>query len=466
MGRRKGDTGRANGASGRRRANNTGTLERRGEKWLARWYIYNAQGKRMRKSRIINANGIEEARDRLRELTEGNALITREKEIRRNLDQLDGVAAERRNWENSLPALSIADAFAAYIKSALRPDAGERTLADYEGYCRNLEEWLTANRPDVRELREITQGDTEAYAANLRESRSAGTFNKRIVFFRRLWRTLIDADGGKDATAKNPIDRPARLSCNPWQKIQKREDAPHSRRELTANEVNRVISAAKGEMRLLITIGTYTGLRLGDCAMLEWSAVDLLRGRISVIPRKTARHAHGKPVIIPIHSNLFSMLDEIPAQNRTGYILPETAKAYRREPSLVTNRIQKHFDSCGIRTKREQGNGRKALTEVGFHSLRHTFVSMSANAGAPLAVVQTIVGHSTPAMTRHYFHEHEDALRATVAALPDLTVAPTDAETPTRGEMRLQAFKAAFAALSPKERQTAIEWIDGQRTPK
>ena len=94
---------------------------------------------------------------------------------------------------------------------------------------------------------------------------------------------------------------------------------------------------------------------------------------------------------------------------------------YGREPSMVTNRVQKIFRECGIKTQVEQGEGRKALTDVGFHSLRHTFVSLSANAGAPLAIVQAIVGHSNPAMTRHYFHEQEGALVSAVAALPDVT---------------------------------------------
>ena len=479
-GRREGVKGRANGANGRRRANNTGTLEKRGDKWLARWYVYDAQGKRIRKSQVVDAGGIDEAREKLRELTEGNALITREKEIRRNLDALDGVAAERRNWENSQPALTVADAFDAYTKSGLRPDSGERTLADYEGYCRNLTEWLAENRPDIRELREITQGDAEAYAADLRATRSAGTYNKRIVFFRCLWRTLADADAGKDSSARNPIDRPARLSCNPWQKIQKREATPHSRRELTVEELGRVVSGIEGETRLLFALGIYTGLRLGDCALLEWGAVDLLRGRITVVPHKTARHAHGKPVIIPIHAVLAAMLAETPADKRKGYVLPETADAYNREPSLVTNRIQKHFEDCGIRTKTEQGEGRKALTDVGFHSLRHTFVSLSANAGAPLALVQSIVGHSNPAMTRHYFHEQETALRATVAALPDITGGgtidaeaatspvertdvPTGTKTRTDAETRLAAFKAAYMALADADREAAAAWIGEQR---
>ena len=49
---------------------------------------------------------------------------------------------------------------------------------------------------------------------------------------------------------------------------------------------------------------------------------------------------------------------------------------------------------------KEVHTGTRAVVEVGFHSLRHTFVSLCRAAGAPLSVVEAIVGHASPAMTR------------------------------------------------------------------
>lgn len=66
---------------------------------------------------------------------------------------------------------------------------------------------------------------------------------------------------------------------------------------------------------------------------------------------------------------------------------------------------------------RVEGRSRKSVV-ASFHSLRHTFVSISANAGVPLPVVQSIVGHCSTAMTRHYYHESENALRQAVEAIP------------------------------------------------
>ena len=47
-------------------------------------------------------------------------------------------------------------------------------------------------------------------------------------------------------------------------------------------------------------------------------------------------------------------------------------------------------------------------------------IALAANAGVPLPVVASIVGHSSTAMTRHYYHENEEMLRQAVAAIPSL----------------------------------------------
>jgi hypothetical protein len=62
------------------------------------------------------------------------------------------------------------------------------------------------------------------------------------------------------------------------------------------------------------------------------------------------------------------------------------------------------------------GREKRAVVEVGFHSLRHTYVSIQAEAGTPLALIGKNVGHSNPAMTDHYTHvsEHQAVKMANV----------------------------------------------------
>ena len=110
-----------------------------------------------------------------------------------------------------------------------------------------------------------------------------------------------------------------------------------------------------------------------------------------------------------------------------GPVLPEIAEGYRRSRWWVSHEIAKIFRAANIETSVKLEGRRTRTPEATFHSLRHTFVSLAANAGVPLHIVQSIVGHESTAMTRHYYHESAEALRQAVAAIPDLGEPERDA---------------------------------------
>ena len=58
----------------------------------------------------------------------------------------------------------------------------------------------------------------------------------------------------------------------------------------------------------------------------------------SLVPAKTRRH-HEKRVVIPIHATLYRMLERVPSKLRKGYLLPETAALYKRDPAALSKRI-------------------------------------------------------------------------------------------------------------------------------
>ena len=186
-------------------------------------------------------------------------------------------------------------------------------------------------------------------------------------------------------------------------------------------------STYTSEWYVLFLIGIYTGLRLGDCCRLDWSQINLAEGVIQVVPQKTKRH-HQRLVTIPIHSALGSALLSSIRQseqsvNRTipsGPVLPFVSQMYNHSRWQVNHELSRIFKSAHIATS-VRLEGRKHRTpEATFHSLRHTFVSFAANAGVPLHIVQSIVGHESTAMTRHYYHENLTALKSAVAAIPTL----------------------------------------------
>jgi integrase len=266
--------------------------------------------------------------------------------------------------------------------------------------------WMRDTHPAVTFMCDVTPEIAGQFAAWLTaEGRSPNTFNKYMNLLALVFRTVKDK---------------ARLTVNPWEGIQRKQLVTHGRRELTIAELRKVTAAASGDLRILLALGIYTGMRLGDCATLRWAEVDLARGRIVRIPNKTGRN-NPKPVIVPIHPTLSALLSKIPKAGRTADVLPRIAADYARHRSYVTDRVQALFKACSIETCRKVEGRKISQVEVGFHSLRHSFVSLCREANAPLSVVEAIVGHSNPAMTRHYTHTSEAAATTAVAALPDIT---------------------------------------------
>lgn len=441
----------------KQRSKGLGTLERKGRVWRARWTV---DGKTFTKT--TGTSDRREAEKILAEIVAPFAAKSDAERLENLAVKIEGRKAEIRRYEDSKPALALADGFEAYRRSRERPDTGAATLDMYESQYNRLVRWAADNAPDAKEMRNFTRATADAFATYLAGELSANSFNKYITLFRRMWDVLAEE---------------GRMTENPWAKIRHMALATHTRRELTVEELARVCGSVTGEMRLLFVVGIYTGLRLGDCALLEWGSIDLARNRIMTIPRKTARHANGKPVVIPLHPTLAAMLAEIPPDERTGYLLPELAAMYEHDSGMISNRIQAVFTKAGIRTQ-TTAEGERARVDVGFHSLRHTFVSLSANAGAPLAVVQAIVGHSNPAMTRHYFHESEAALQSAVAALPSISLdcaesaenapaaipSPVATSEPADGadapQSRFSAFRDAVRDMTREELEAARAEID------
>ena len=313
--------------------------------------------------------------------------------------------APLRLGERRLP---LAEVWLEYIKSPNRNELAPSTLTAKRIVWMHFAKWMEENHLEVSDLAGITHDAIAEYLACLRVDHCASTYNNRVCVLREIFHILA---------AKAGIDE------DPWEGVKLRPDDSHSRRELTVDELKRLMSAAEKEgteWKTLFTIGVYTGLRLGDCCRLEWRNVNMLSGIIQLIPRKTKRHSHGRPITIPLHPALAEILNGVPENERDGFVIPEIANSYTATRWRISQGISNIFNAANIVTSIQLEGRRSKTPEATFHSLRHTFVSLAANAGVPLHIVQSIVGHESTAMTRHYYHENVDSLRMAVNAIPAL----------------------------------------------
>ena len=325
--------------------------------------------------------------------------------------------------------LPLADVWLEYVKSPNRNELAKVTLDGKRQVWMQFAKWMEHFYLPVKDLAGVTADMIGEYLACLRADVCASTYNGRVCVLREIFRVLAKKAG---------------LEEDPWEGVKLRPEDSHSRRELTRDELRRLLDAAKKsgeEWHKLILVGIYTGLRLGDCCRLDWSQINIAEGVIQLMPQKTKRH-HQRIVTIPVHQALgqallglnekckmkneelnedgFSLIPQPHTSSLTGPVLPTVAEMYGRARWQVSHELSRIFRAANITTSvRIEGRCRKT-PEATFHSLRHTFVSFAANAGVPLHIVQSIVGHESTAMTRHYYHENLAALKSAVAAIPTL----------------------------------------------
>jgi integrase len=159
----------------------------------------------------------------------------------------------------------------------------------------------------------------------------------------------------------------------------------------TPAQVSKLLRAAEGDWRAAILLGYCTGARLGDVANMRWDAVDWRNKVVRFTPSKTKRS-----VTIPLHPQL-----ERELLKRAGIgkatMFPELAGKGTGGRHGLSGRFAAIMEKAGIEAKRTQTGGARTLSNLSYHSLRHSFNSAMANAG----LGQRLTGH-TSAETKRF----------------------------------------------------------------
>lgn len=312
--------------------------------------------------------------------------------------------------------------FLRWAKQAIRePEAYERDLAHFESYCR------------VRSVRQVTQ----AYVIGYRDWRLTQPIHQqagkdlpegikaKIVCPRTINREV--------ATLRNMLNKGiawGRIGTNPVAELKPlRHDAPRKqRRALTVSEVESILSKSPDYLRPVFRLYASSGIRRGELVSLRFSDVDF-DGRCITIRASVAKS--GKARTIPLDDEMLAMLADLQAKAKerapvAGHTPTATAKqaaAFTREHIFVTrantplknNLLVRFYAIC----KRAGIEGAASGGSVDIHSLRGTFTTLAIENGASPKAVQSILGHSTLALTMGtYAKATERAKRDAVSALP------------------------------------------------
>ena len=112
----------------------------------------------------------------------------------------------------------------------------------------------------------------------------------------------------------------------------------------------------------------------------------------------------------PIHARAFNSV------TKSGKVGTLSRRFYEIMASAGLVAPKKHR-----RTEEGMGrDGRRPISEISFHALRHTATSLMKNAGISAPIVQDIIGHESAAISASYTHIDDAAKRTALSAMPDV----------------------------------------------
>lgn len=322
-------------------------------------------------------------------------------------------------------------------------DLSQKTLDMRKAIFDKFSRWIRKQPGKIEVASDITRDHAEDFMFECWQRQiSPRTYNIYLSGMRVIFKTIF---------------RRAELNINPFDQVERKSEKSVSRENFTREQVDQIFRGFKDgffyeadynhlaaggkrengkklfryhplderEFFVLLNLCCWTGAD-GQCGcLMRWRNVNWERCTISYVRHKT----ENKIVDIPIHPDLRAALIEASEwknRNNPGddFILP--ALAYRYQKSGTRSGIQKtvmrliqYATGLNIRQDR-QGRGVLAANLYSLHSFRHTFVSFCADAGVPEAVVASIVGHDTIAMTRHYTHISTAAKSRAIGMLPSV----------------------------------------------
>jgi len=309
----------------------------------------------------------------------------------------------KRLMQGQSSTLKIADAWQEWLDSPLKGNPSAITIRGYDAIWRRFLRWIPSCA--VEYLHEISETHAQDYISDLWKSHVAPrTFNGHAKFLKSMFRVLRVKAG---------------LIENVWDNIKAMDKETQGRENFTPEELITICAKATGSIRYMLGLGLYTGMRLGDVVNLKWDNIG--KDSIMIIPSKTKRK--GKKITLPIHPVLRTLLNELRKQTgNDGYLFSAEHNIHQKDDSAVSRRFQKFLEDCGIVTTEKGGiHRRKAVVRKGFHSLRHSFVSLCAANRVPQVAIQELVGHGSPTMTALYSHADFEQKQNAINSLPDIS---------------------------------------------
>jgi integrase len=268
----------------------------------------------------------------------------------------------------------------ASLRAHLLPALGSRSMG-------------SVRRPDI-------QGYVDALAATLAPS----TVRREYGFLHVFFQEAVDMD-------------PPVIVRNPCRKIVLPEADEEEQRFFTPDEIEGLYEAFHPRYRIMVLVGCYAGLRIGEQAALR--GIDLLLASSQIYVRRGAFEPQSGPVEFgPLKTRYSRGRVDVPR-----FLLDELGAYVKAHPPPTEGPARGHLftSACGeplrVRNWRRRywtpASAAAGLEGATPHAMRHTFVSLLIDQGLSVEKVAEQARHRDPGFTwrvyRHRFEGREPA---------------------------------------------------------
>lgn len=302
------------------------------------------------------------------------------------------IARRKRGLDAESPnplGLTVGELVSRYLEGPARK------LADFgkaRAQTRMIDDAISAVRVDL-----LTSAEVERWLARLD---GEGYAPRSVNHARTMLRTILTWAEAHGIAAVGA----AAVKASKTRKV-----AQKDLETLSLDEVRRLLAGERdSHKRAIYALAIFTGMRRGEIFALRRPDINLDVGVISVRASNARRTTKtGKVRMIPIHEELRAHLSRVLISHTADIVFPSPTTGKQRSADAKTARdIARLLGAIGITRK------------VTFRDLRDTCATLLLQAGVSLAVVQRVLGHSTPVLTANtYGHLVVDDLRKGLAKL-------------------------------------------------
>ncbi|MBI2690577.1 MAG: site-specific integrase [Solirubrobacterales bacterium] len=317
-----------------------------------------------------------------------------ERALREFREQSERDASGEARQPTNLTVASVAELHIAQL-GAGEGDVKPNTIRDYRSYLRVH---LAPFFAEVK-IEDVSIADVERFIVVQREKGLASsTVSNHVNFLHGVFAYAMR----HEIIQRNPVA----LARKPRVRSARRDFA-----FLTIEEVEMVIGAYPVDHltrtdRTIVVSAAMTGLRQGELIALRWSDIDLDGAQVFV-RASISRGITGTPKsstsvrVVPLAQRVIRVLREHRAHSLYAvdsdlvFCHPHTGNPY--DPSKMRDRFYEAMRTAGLGRKVGLNGG-----GITFHSLRHTFGTQMASAGAPLVAIKEWMGHADIQTTMIY----------------------------------------------------------------